>query len=286
MRVFVTDFGGTRLKWGLFSNDELEKRGFVSSYSISSVSDFKEFLRSFSFDRLVLGFAGMVKNGVVIHAPNLPLWEGLNLYEEFKDFYPIIENDANLFILGEYHYGAAKGYKNAVGVTLGTGVGGGAIIEGKLLRGKNGFAGEFGHIVIDINGPPCNCGSFGCAESFLGQYYFIEKVRRTFLRHGQNPPQDMKVLEDMAKMGITLAKSLWEEYGRYLGVLISNLISVFDPDIVVLGGGISGAFELFKDSMMEEFLRRKVGYKFEVPIVKAKMENSSLYGGLYLANLL
>ncbi len=286
MRVFVTDFGGTRLKWGLFSNDELEKRGFISSHNISSVSDFREFLRGFSFDRLVLGFAGMVKNGVVVHAPNLPLWEGLNLYEEFKDFYPIIENDANLFILGEYHYGAAKGYKNAVGVTLGTGVGGGAIIEGKLLRGKNGFAGEFGHIVIDINGPPCNCGSFGCAESFLGEYYFIEKVRRTFLRHGQNPPQDMKVLEDMARMGITLAKSLWEEFGRYLGVLISNLISVFDPDIVVLGGGISGAFELFKDSMMEEVLRRKVGYKFEVPIVKAQLENSSLYGGLYLANLL
>jgi glucokinase len=141
-------------------------------------------------------------------------------------------------------------------------------------------------MVIDINGPPCNCGSFGCAESFLGEYYFLERVRRAFLRYGQNPPSDMKVLEDMAKMGLDLARSLWEEYGRYLGVLISNLISAFDPDIVVLGGGISNAFELFKDSMMEEILRRKVGYRFEVPIVKAKLENSSLYGGLYLANLL
>jgi predicted NBD/HSP70 family sugar kinase len=120
----------------------------------------------------------------------------------------------------------------------------------------------------------------------LGEYYFLERVRRAFLRHGQNPPSDMKVLEDMAKMGLDLARSLWEEYGRYLGVLISNLISAFDPDIVVLGGGISNAFELFKDSMMEEVLRRKVGYRFEVPIVKAKLENSSLYGGLYLANLL
>jgi Transcriptional regulator/sugar kinase len=114
----------------------------------------------------------------------------------------------------------------------------------------------------------------------------MEKVRRAFLRHGQNPPSDMKVLEDMARMGLSLAKSLWEEYGRYVGILISNLISIFDPDVIVLGGGISNAFDLFKESMREEVLRRKVGYKFDVPIFNAKLENASLYGGLYLANLL
>ncbi|MEO0195366.1 MAG: ROK family protein [candidate division WOR-3 bacterium] len=286
MKTLVVDFGGTRVKWGLFANEELEKKGFVRSDYLYSISDFREFLKDFKFDRLVLGFAGMLENGIVIHAPNLPRWEGLNLYEEFKEYFPIIENDANLFILGEYHYGAAKGYKIAVGITLGTGVGGGVVIDGKLLRGKNGFAGELGHICIDINGPPCNCGSFGCAESFLGEAYFVERARRVFIRFGQNPPTDMKALEDKARMGSSLAKTLWDEYGRYLGVLISNIISVFDPGVIVLGGGISNAYDLFEESMKREILKRKVAYKVEVPVLKAKLEHSALYGGVYLANLL
>lgn len=286
MKVLVVDFGGTRVKWGLFVNEDLERKGYIDSRYIQNVKDFRSFISQFNFERLVLGFAGMVNDGIVIHAPNLPRWEGLNLYDEFKEYFPVIENDANLFILGEYHFGAAKNHKIAVGITLGTGVGGGIVINGKLLRGKNGLAGELGHICIDINGPPCNCGSYGCAESFLGEVYFIERVGRIFVREGETPPSDMKMLMEKALMGSSLAKKMWEEYGRYLGILIANVSSVFDPNVIVLGGGISNAYELFKKSMFEEIKRRKVAYRYETVVLKSSLEDSALYGGFYLASLL
>ncbi len=286
MKVLVVDFGGTRVKWGLFVNEDLERKGTIGSRYIQNVKDFRSFISQFNFERLVLGFAGMVNDGIVIHAPNLPRWEGLNLYDEFKEYFPIIENDANLFILGEYHFGVAKNHKVAVGITLGTGVGGGIVINGKLLRGKNGLAGELGHICIDINGPPCNCGSYGCAESFLGEVYFIERVGRIFVREGESPPSDMKMLREKALMGSSLAKRMWDEYGKYLGILIANISSVFDPNVIVLGGGVSNAYDLFKKSMFEEIKRRKVAYRYETVVLKSSLEDSALYGGFYLANLL
>ncbi len=286
MKVFVVDFGGTRVKWGMFVNEELERRGFLKSQYIYTVGDFKDFLQEFKFDRLVLGFAGIIKEGTVIHSPNLPKWEGINLYDELREYFPIVENDANLFVLGEHHYGVARNHRIVVGITLGTGVGGGIVINGEILKGKNGFAGEVGHICIDINGPPCNCGAFGCAESFLGEVYFVERARRIFIREGENPPQNMRILEEKAKMGSGLAREMWEEYGRYLGILISNVCAVFDPNIVVIGGGISKAYDLFREGMYKEIRRRKVAYRFDVTVLKSSLEDSSLYGGLYLASLL
>lgn len=285
MRVLVTDFGGLRVKWGLFEGDRLVDKGFTDSLSVSNPEKFLSFLREFDFDKFVLGFAGLVRNGVVLHAPNHPNWDGYNLYRIFGDYDVTVENDANLFTLGEAIYGAGKGRNFVLGVTLGTGVGGGLVINGQIIRGAGGLGMEIGHITIGMEGPPCNCGSYGCAEAYLGGAYFVERAARLFIRHGQSPPKSMKHLEESARMGVKLARTLWDEYGRYLGILISSLINVFDPEIIVLGGGISGAYDLFKDAMFKEIQRRRVAYVLETEIVPSALgPDAALWGGYHLVS--
>jgi len=141
------------------------------------------------------------------------------------------ENDASCFVLGE----ALRLGKNCVaGLTLGTGVGGGVVIDGKLFAGT-GNAGEFGHCTICLDGTKCECGSAGCLE----QYVSAKGVRKQF---GKEPT--------------ALSKREWKRFGSFLGVGIANIINSFAPEAVVLGGGISRAFNLFKEAMEKEVARR------------------------------
>ncbi len=282
MRVLVTDFGGLRVKWGLFEGGQLKERGVIDSSSVSSPEKFVGFLRRFEYDRFVLGFAGLVKDGIVLHAPNHPGWDGYNLHRIFGEDI-IVENDANLFTLGEAIYGAGKERRFVIGVTLGTGVGGGLIINGEIIRGAGGLGMEIGHITIGMEGPPCNCGSYGCAEAYLGGVYFIERAARLFVRHGQSAPKSMKHLEEAARMGSRLAGYMWNEYGRYLGILMASLINLFDPEIIVIGGGIAGAYDLFKDAMFKEIQRRRVAYTLSTEIVPSALgTDAALWGGYHL----
>ncbi len=282
MRVLVSDFGGLRVKWGLFEDGKLLERGITDSTSVSRPEKFKEFIEGFEYDRFVLGFAGLVKDGIVLHAPNHPSWDGYNLHRIFGGDV-VIENDANLFTLGEAIYGAAKGRKFVLGVTLGTGVGGGLVINGQIVRGAGGLGMEIGHITIGIEGPPCNCGSYGCAEAYLGGAYFVDRAARLFVRHGKSPPKSMKHLEESARMGVRLARSLWDEYGRYLGVLMASLINIFDPEIIVIGGGIAAAYDLFKEAMLQEIRRRRVAYILNTEIVPSQLgPEAALWGGYHL----
>lgn len=283
MRVLVSDFGGLRVKWGLFEDGKLLERGITDSTSVSRPEKFKEFIGRFEYDRFVLGFAGLVKDGIVLHAPNHPSWDGYNLHRIFGGDV-VIENDANLFTLGEAIYGAAKGRKFVLGVTLGTGVGGGLVINGQIVRGAGGLGMEIGHITIGMEGPPCNCGSYGCAEAYLGGAYFVERAARLFVRHGKSPPKSMKHLEESARMGVRLARSLWDEYGRYLGILMASLINIFDPEIIVIGGGIAAAYDLFKEAMLQEIRRRRVAYILNTEIVPSQLgAEAALWGGYHLS---
>jgi len=283
VRVLVADFGGLRVKWGIFERGKLVRRGIIDSVSVRDPEKFLGFLRGLEFDRFVLGFAGLVKDGVVLHAPNHPRWEGYDLKRIFGEYDVVVENDANLFTLGEAIYGAGRGKKFVLGITLGTGVGGGLVIDGQIIRGAGGLGMEIGHITIGIDGPPCNCGSYGCAEAYLGGIYFVERAARLFVRHGKSAPKSMRQLEEFARMGVSLARNLWREYGKYLGVLVASLINVFDPEIIVLGGGIAAAYDLFKDDMYEEIKRRRVAYVLDTPVVPSELgTDAALWGGYHL----
>jgi len=219
MRVLVFDVGGTYTKYALVEDYEVReprsiptpKGAFMETIS-SIVAMFK------NLDGVAIGFPGIVsRDGKVIFAPHLPSMVGKSI-GEIGGIPVRIDNDANLFALGQYVLMRSEGVQNLVGITLGTGVGGGIVVEGKLYRGRGG-AGEVGHIIIDMDGPRCDCGNYGCAEAFLGEAYFPSRCRVWFERAGRDPGElSGRVLRDMAEEGDDLARECWEWYGRKLRI--------------------------------------------------------------------
>lgn len=157
-----------------------------------------------------------------------------------------LENDANCAALGEATAGAASKERNMLMVTLGTGVGGGIVIDGKLYAGCNDIAGEIGHMVIRQGGEPCNCGRKGCLEAYASASHFVKFAERA-LEAGRESVlsackghMDAKMICDAVDAGDTLAVELFEEYCRNLSCGLANLINIFQPDCIVLGGGLAG----------------------------------------------
>jgi len=184
-----------------------------------------------------------------------------------------IDNDANCFVLGEAVYGAGKGCKNVVGLTLGTGVGGGIVINQRIYHGRNN-AGELGHTTINFDGPKAKCGNHGCLETYLGKKGVMKLAR------GLKAKEPLDVYR-LALKGNKQALKVWKEYGTMLGIGIANMINSLDPDIFVVGGNVSKAWRFFSKSMMSEVKKRTL---FEpCPVVKSKLgENAAVLGAAAL----
>ncbi len=163
----------------------------------------------------------------------------------------VVENDARMYALGEWSHGAGHGHRNVVCLTLGTGVGSGVVLDGRLLRGPRGVGGIFaGHATVQVDGPPCTCGNVGCLEAVIGTAGFVrladEAVTRdpspSVLRHASRTPQH---IFEAAARGDALASTLTHTFATYLGAGIVTAIHAYDPDIVVLGGGMMHSFAPF-----------------------------------------
>lgn len=283
MRVLVLDVGGTYTKFAL-----VEDFSIVWKNRISTPKDaFIQFIEQLAKEHrdikgIVIGFPGIVsKDGIVLFSPHIPSIVGKSI-KRISDIPIIIDNDANLFALGEYAINRGK-YRNLIGITLGTGVGGGIVIEGKLYKGKGG-AGEVGHMIIDIDGPKCDCGNYGCAEAFLGEAYFPERCSIWFERSGRKIKNlNGKILKQMADNGDVIAEKCWNWYGEKLAILISNLVNIFAPDAIPLGGGLSNAFDNFSPSMYQN-LMLLLGKRYDdVYIYRSPSpEKSTFLGGFKL----
>jgi len=158
-----------------------------------------------------------------------------------------IQNDANAAVLGEFLFGPNKGVQNLILLTVGTGLGGGVVADGKLLRGAQNAAAELGHMKIQPNGAQCGCGKKGCLEAYVGTAG-IERIAREHLASGDSTSLNSdclttKAITDAARAGDKLARSILQTVGSYLGLGIAFLIEVFNPDKVLIGGGVSPAFE-------------------------------------------
>jgi glucokinase len=226
-----------------------------------------------------LGFPGFLHHpeGIILKSPNLPGWERFPIRSELAKRFSIpfqMENDANCAALGESWLGGAVGFRNSVLLTLGTGVGGGVIIDGKLLKGAHGGAGELGHIVIEPDGPPCGCGGNGCLEILISG----DSLKRQTGRSG-------KELEDFAKAGDRSSLEAWEKMGRYLGIALSSYCQIFDTEIVVLGGRISRALSYFGPALGRELEKRLQFHPTRnVKVAQALLgDNAGLLGAARLA---
>ncbi len=219
-----------------------------------------------------LGLPGPInsKKGLVHFFPNIPGWKEVYLGKILKtrlknDIY--LDNDANLMALAEQREGAAKGFANAVCLTLGTGVGGGLILEGKLFRGTDFAAGEIGHIPLGISGEQCNCGGRACLERYIGNNRLLEKAKKSF---GKNIS-----LEELSQLSIKRNKkaiAFWQETGVYLGVVLSGVVNLLNPGIIVLGGGVANAGKILFDSVKNTIRQRAMPVQSEnLRVVKAKL---------------
>ena len=189
--------------------------------------------------------------GLVTTPPNLPGWRNVPLAAEISRRLKLpawIENDANCAALAEHYLGAGRGFEHVILLTLGTGIGGGLILDGKLYRGASGGAGELGHMQLEPNGPVCGCGRRGCLEALASGRALGHRAReiveaepngvlaRLVREAGEEP--DAKLLEEAANAGDAAAEAAIRLAGRYLGAGLTNLVDIFNPQVVVLGGSL------------------------------------------------
>ena len=211
-----------------------------------------------------IGSPGMVDldGGTVKYPPNLANWTVFRLGEETSKLIgePVqVENDANAAAVGELKFGAGKGMKNFIMVTLGTGVGGGIIADGKVFRGEDGGAGEIGHTTIDYNGPLCNCGNRGCVEAYVGQKHLSRRVAEQLKSHpeslinklidGDVEKLEPKIISEAADKGDEFALQIWKEAGMYIGTALSSAINTLDITTLIIGGGVAKAGKPLFDSI-------------------------------------
>jgi glucokinase len=214
--------------------------------------------------------ANVGPEGVLRNLPNLPLLDGFALRDALEKQFgvpAIVENDATAAAIGESWLGASKGVSNSVMVTLGTGVGGGLIIDGKPLRGPDGAAGKIGHITVEPDGHPCGCGSRGCVE----QYASATAIQRMAGEAGMTTKSSKQVY-DMFVAGDVKAAAVFRKMGTYLGIMLGGLVNSLNPEIIVIGGGAAAAWEAFSPHVRTEIDFRA----FPEPAKRARLARSVL----------
>ncbi|MCC6773194.1 MAG: ROK family protein [Gemmatimonadaceae bacterium] len=206
--------------------------------------------------------------GVVLTTPNLG-WQNFPLRDAISERVQLpvkLDNDANCATLGEWWLGAAKGGRNVVGMTIGTGIGGGLILDGRLYHGSSDIAGEIGHTTIDVTGRRCKCGNYGCLEAYASGPSIAERAREAMhgehdsimytLVDGEMERLTAAIVYDAAKKGDGTALEVVRETARFLGAGIANLLNIFNPDVVVIAGGVTQAGETLFDPLRREVRKR------------------------------
>ena len=274
---FGVDLGGTTVKIAYFD----EQGTMIAKWEIPTVTadggkailpDIAASIRQYIEQKAIdpatiigvgIGVPGPVSSkGVVNKCINLG-WGVFNIAEELSNLvgFPVkAGNDANVAALGEFWKGGGKGCDNMIFVTLGTGVGGGIVLEGRLLHGAHGSGAEIGHLVLNRDETiPCNCGKYGCVEQYCSATGIVrlakeamEGVTELSRLHRANP-LTCKDIFDAGKAGDTLALQVLDQYYAYLGEFLANICCVVDPDAVVLGGGVSKAGQMLLDGTRPYF---------------------------------
>ena len=236
-----------------------------------------------------------VETGLVVNAPNVPSLPGFRLADALQNELGravLIENDANAAAIGEQWQGAARGCQTIVCLTLGTGVGGGIVLDGRLWRGVDGTAGEVGHMTVEPSGVPCKCGNTGCLEVYASGTAIVRMAREGLALSSESRLRDVPAIElsaekihRVAAAGDRLALEVFQTVGRYLGIATATLINVLNPEMIVVGGGVSAAWDLFGERARDEVMKRA----FPAPAQRCQIrraecrDSAGLIGAAWLA---
>ena len=233
--------------------------------------------------------------GVIISPENLQCMHGVRLKDELQaqlDGVVSVDNDANMAAYGEQWLGAGRGVDHFLCVTLGTGVGGGWVSDGKLMRGFNGNAAEVGHITVDHNGPRCPCGNYGCLEKYASATAMVEWTAK---RMADEQPHTTLTAENLttkaifeaAEQGDSFAQEMWVSTGTYLGIGLVSLVNVTNVKMVALAGGMAAAGDLIFEPAKRVFMERgTVGVKEHVRITAASLgDDAGIFGAARLAQV-
>lgn len=303
--VFAVDLGGTYLRTALIDgagkiHHQAKQRTPKGDSPDCVVNAVVAAARSWPGEkgRIVAGsimVPGTVdnKNATVVQAPNLPSLTNFPLkgvLEERLGWPVLLENDANAAAVGEMWLGAARGCSDVISVTLGTGVGGGVILDGELWRGAHGSAGEIGHATVDpFSGLKCKCGNSGCLELFASATAIVRMTREGLPQFPQSVLQGEELtaekVYEAGERGDELALSVFKKFGIYLGIGLANLINIIDPEIIVIAGGVVNGWDLFACHMQREVNERAVrATALQVKIAAAECgDNAGLLGAARLA---
>jgi glucokinase len=223
--------------------------------------------------------------GIVTTSPNLPNWHNVPLLDILADKSGVVTyiiNDANAAALGEHRFGAGVGFDNIIYLTVSTGIGGGIIIDGELYSGTNGCAGEVGHMTIEADGPQCHCGNYGCLEA-LASGWAVAKAAITRINNGEKS-SIIELVDGMlenitaetvavaARRDDRLAADIVSEAARYLGIGLANLVNIFNPELIVIGGGLSRMGDLLLKPARELLKERA----FQLPADTVRVVRSRL----------
>lgn len=303
---FGVDVGGTTVKMGLFQTDSV----LIDKWEIPTRKDIGEdvilsdvakaigeklaehVIRREDVVGIGVGVpAAVTGGGFVEQVANLG-WTEKDVKKELEELTNIevkVENDANVAALGEMWKGGGEGYRNLVMVTLGTGVGGGIIVNGQILTGTNGGGGEIGHILSDRNETECcGCGKKGCLEQYASATGIARLARRKLAENTKDTmlnAEDVsaKTVFDAVKAGDEVAIAVAEQFGAYLGYALADLGAVLDPEIFVIGGGVSKAGEILFTYIEKYYQERTFFTSKDVKFALAKLGNDAgIYGAAKL----
>ena len=307
------DIGGTKIALALSNTDGeiLSRRRFPTQTEIGPTQilehvfqEIEGMLRETSAKLCGagIGCAGPLdlERGLVMSPPNLPGWDKFPLallVRERLRVPVLLDNDANAAALGEHERGAGRGLRDMVYMTISTGIGGGIIVDGKLVRGIAGGAGEVGHLTVLPTGPECGCGARGCLETLCSGTAIARRARER-IAQGASSSLISSMVKDLrevtaetvavaAQRGDMLAREIWDETIYYLSIGVGNIISVLAPEAIIIGGGVSSSGEQLLGP-----LRRKVAERMhmlpieKIRIVRAALgEDSGLHGALTLGRV-
>jgi glucokinase len=245
--------------------------------AIQSVSE--KYKDSGPLQGIGIGVPGIIdmRTGLLLESPNLPGWADYPVRAEIErrlKTIVILENDANVAALGEQWLGAAKDFSDMTMLTLGTGVGGGLVLGGKIWHGANGMAGEYGHATVEPDGQPCGCGNRGCLEQYASATAVVRMARETVaansastLARSANSDAEFsaKSIYNLAIQGDEDARRIYRKVGRCLGIMLATLVNSLNLPIYVIGGGVAGAWNAFSPAIFEELRRRSYVYAATAP---------------------